>query len=200
MLDHALAKAFANLSTLVLIASVFTMPLFLGHAIVFRNGLALRAIAPEIRALPDGRQVRGVAASDIDAEQRWLLVITGLSLLTIPLVYRAARRVHDVEEAGGVPTVPDALSHLASPAPRVALVLPAVAGASALALIASFLTWRIVDGVAGLAPDDVSWMLIGFGRAVAAGLFVALVAGAIAALPATARAAAPVPTEKLELY
>ncbi|HWC13498.1 MAG TPA: hypothetical protein VG929_02745 [Actinomycetota bacterium] len=200
MLDRAFAKVFANLSTLVLLASVFTMPLFIGHALFFRNELALRDIAPEIRELPEGRQVRGVAASDMDAQRVWLLVIAGVSLLTVPLVYRGAHRVHDLEEAGGVPTVPDALAHLASPAPRVALTVPAVAGASGVASIAAFLTWRIVDAAAGFAPDGASWILIAVGRGVAAGVFVALVAGTIAALPAAAPVAAPVPTEKLELY
>lgn len=200
MLDRALAKAFAHLSTLVLVACAFTIPLFVGHAFFFRDTLSLREIAPEIRGLPEGQQVRGVAGSDIDTEQRWLLVIAGVSLLTIPLVYRAAHRVHHVEGAGGVATVPDALSHVATPIPRVELSVMPVTGAVAIGFVAAFLTWRIADVVAGLAPDSVSWMLIGLGRAVAASVFIAVGSGTIAALPFAAPAVAPAPHENLDLY
>lgn len=197
MLDRALAKVFAELVTLLLIACVFTLPLYVGHAIFFRGPLALRELAPDIQDLPEGRQVRGVASSDIDAERRWLLVVSGVALLSIPFVYGAAGRVFEVQGRGAVPTVPDAVTHLSATGPLV-LDVRVLAAAFALGAVAWWLVWRLAHLLAGFGPDGAAWLLIGAGRAVAAGAFIALVGGAAAALSGEAQQrTAP---EKMDLY
>ena len=199
MLDRALAKVFAELATLLLIACVFTGPLFIGHAIFFRGPLALRELAPEIEKLPEGRQVRGVSSGDIEAERRWLLVIFGVALLSIPFVHRGAGRVFQVHEVGDVPTVPDALAHLSSKH-RPRLDIRVLASATVLAALSGWLVWQLTHLLAGFGPERVTWLVIGVGRAVAVGLFVALLSGTVAACSPSAAKAPPPAPERVDLY
>src|SRR5687767_1977691 len=144
MLDRALSRTFANLSTLILVAFVVTIPIHLVHAYVFKDELAVQEIGPEIASFPEGRQVRGVARADLGAERKFLFVALGVELLALPLVLRAARRVMDVDEEGGVPTVLDAWRRPGrggSPEPGPVLA------AGAVGAVAGLIVWSIGDRV-----------------------------------------------------
>ena len=198
MLDRALAKTFADLSTLILIACVFTVPIHVVHTYVFRDELAIRELAPEIAELPEGRQVRGVPVTDVGLERKWLAAALFLDLAAAALVFRVARRVFAVTEEGGTPTVPDALRHLGSrgtgpPALGPTLALVAIAG------VTGWLVLAIGARLADMAPANVAWLGLGVARGVAAGVTLAIAAGGGAALPARSTRSAPVP-EKLDLY
>ena len=196
MLDRALARTFAELSTLVLVALVLTGPIHLVQAYLFRDALAVQEIAPEIRAFPEGRQVRGVAKGDLTTERTAFYGALGIELLLLPLAFRATKRAMEVTEDGGVPTVLDAWSHLGGPSrpsfkPGPVLVAAAIGAGAALFVL------LVGNLLADMASADFAWLVFGVGRATAAALFVAIVTGTAAALPSGA-AAAPAP--KIDLY
>jgi hypothetical protein len=197
MLDRALGRTFANLSTLILVAFVFTMPIHILQAYMFRDVLAVQEIAPEMRSFPPGRQVRGVAEGDLGAERVAFLGALGIELLLLPIAYRAARRVMEVDESGGVPGVFDAWSHLRG-TPRPSLKMGPVMVAGVIGAGAALLVLLIGNLLADIASADLAWASFGLGRATAAALFVALVAGTAAALPQPATAVRP--PENLDLY
>lgn len=201
MLDRALGKVFVNLSTLLLLASAFTVPLFGAHSLVFRDELALRELAPDIRELPEGRLVRGVGAADIDAERKWLLVAVALSLAAAPLVYRGSRRIHTVEEAGGVPTVPDALSHLDSTGGASSMRAGPLGAAAGIGVVSAWLLWAITDLLASICPNEASWLVLGVGRGLSIAAFLAFVCGTWTALdPSEPPPPPPKRAEALDLY
>lgn len=184
MLDRALARTFAELSTLILVALVLTGPIHLVQAFLFRDVLAVQEIAPEIRSFPEGRQVRGVAKGDLGAERIAFLGALGFELLLLPLAYRAAVRVMEVNEEGGIPTVRDAWSHLGGTT-RPSFQPGPVLVAGAIGALAALIVLLIANLLADMASADVAWAVFGLGRATAAALFIALVAGTAAALPRT---------------
>jgi len=198
MLDRALSKTFADLSTLILIACVFTVPIHVVHTYVFRAELAIRELGPEIAELPEGRQVRGVPVTDVGLERKWLAAAMLLDLAAAVLVFRAARRVFAVIEEGGTPTVPDALGHLGSRGPGPPPVGPVVV-LVAIAGVTGWLVLAIGSRLADMAPADVAWLGVGAARGVGMGVVLAIAAGGAAALPARSARATPVP-EKLDLY
>lgn len=197
MLDRALSKTFADLSTLLLVACVFTMPIHLVHSFLFRDELAIRELTPEIAELPEGRQVRGVPVGDVGLEKKWLAAALLLDLIGAAIVYRAAKRVYAVIEEGGTPTVPDALRNLGprGPGPPAGPVLALVA----IGALTGWLVLAIGSRLADMAPADVTWLGVGIARALAVAVVVAIAAGGAAALPP--RSARPTPaTEELDLY
>lgn len=196
MLDRALGRTFAELSTLVLVALVLTGPIHLAQAYLFRDALAVQEIAPEIGTFPEGRQVRGVAKSDLTAERAAFFGALGIELLLLPLAFRATKRVMEVADDDGVPTVLDAWSHLGGSS-RPAFKPGPVLVAAAIGAIAALLVLLVGNLLADMASADVAWLVFGLGRATAAALFVALVTGTAAALPVGGRA---VPAPKIDLY
>lgn len=199
MLDRALAKTFSELSTLILVACVLTVPLHLGHAYLFKDELSIREMGPEIGALDEGQRVRGVTAGDVDEERTWLAIVVLLEVMASVLVYRAAHRVFSIAESGGVPGVADAYRHLGGSGGGA---LPSLAPVAVLVAIAGFAAWLLLSigtRVADMAPAELAWVGVGATRAVAMAVFLALAAGGAAALPATGSKPAR-PAEKLDLY
>lgn len=197
MLDRALGKTFANLSTLLLLACVFTLPIHLVHAYVFKEALAVAEIGPEIRAFPEGRQVRGVAKEDLDGERKALLIVLGIEVLLLPAAYRATRRVIEVSDEGGVATVIDAWTHLRSTA-RSEVSQGPVAVAAVVGLVGAWLVWMIGNLLSDMVSADLTWALTGLTRAFSVALFTAIACGVAACLPGARTQTAPV--EKLDLY
>lgn len=195
MFERSLGRIFANLSTLILVAFVITMPVHVVHAYMFRDALAVQELRPEISTFPEARQVRGVAKSDLRDERTFLYLALALEILSLPLVYRAARRVLAVDEDGGVPGVLDSWRSLqpltGTPIGPVALV-SIVGGAAAL------LVWAIGARVADMSSADFAWIVFGLSRATAVALVMAFITGAAAALATESPVARPV--EKLDLY
>ena len=197
MLERALSRTFTNLSTLVLIAFVFTLPVHLVQAYLFRDVLAVQELGPEISALPEGRLVRGVDEGDFRAEQIALAVAIGLDLLLLPLAYRASRRAYEIDNDGGVPTVIDSWRHPGSlvrpDLPAGPLLVTAVVGS-----LSAMLVMLIGNLLANMASADFAWVVFGFTRGTALGLLVALITGVAAAAPErTTKAPAP---EKIDFY
>ena len=184
MLDRALAKTFANLSTLLLLACVFTLPIHLVHAYVFREALAVAELSPEIRTFPEGRQVRGVAKGDLEQERISLVIVIGFEMLLLPFAFRAARRVFEVDDEGGVPTTVDAWSHWRS-TPQGGLLPGPTAIAAVIGLVAAWLVWGIGSQLADMASADMAWAVTGLTRASSVALFTALSCGVAASLPPT---------------
>ena len=198
MLDRALGKTFANLSTLLLLASLFTGPIHLVHAYVFREALAVAELGPEIRAGPEGRQVRGVSKGDLDSERNSLVIVIGVEMLLLPFAFRASRRVFEVDDEGGVPTAVDAWSHLRT-APRGGLSTGPTAVAAVIGLVAAWFVWTIGSQLADMASADMAWAVTGLARASSIALFTALGCGVAASLP-RAQTKEIVPPEELDLY
>lgn len=198
MLDRALGKTFANLSTLVLVACIVTLPVALIHAFLFRDVLAVQEIAPEISTFPEGRLVRGVAKTDFVDERNWLLIALAAQTALLPLVYRAARRVIEVDDQGGVPTVTDAWTHLGTSQRARLLPGPILAGAT-LGTVCGYLVWTIGKVLAGMASADLTWALVGFSRGIAAALPYAFACGVAASLPPRSDPT-PRAVEELDLY
>ncbi len=181
MLERILSKTFTELATLVLVASVFTIPLFLAHSWLFRDVHSVSELAPEIREFPAERQVRGVSIGDLGRERGTLAITCLLAVCLLPLMTRAARRVHAVVARGEVPTVRDALTGpvartSSGPTPVLALAVSGSVGV----LIAYFVV-LIGLGLTQLASSEAAWMGIGVSRGLGAACFLAVVGGAIAA-------------------
>ena len=196
MLDHALQKTFRNLSTLVLLACVITLPVHLIHAFLFKDVLSVAELRPEISEMPAGRQVRGVAKGDFDAERNTALLVLGVEILLLPLFFRASRRVMDQDDAGRVPTVVDAWKHLGSEGTK--LEGGPILVATLIGIAAGGLVFLIGRALADMSSADLAWLLTGASRGVATATAIALVVGTAAALPPKSPAARPV--EKLDLY
>ena len=197
--NRTLAKTFASFSTLFLVACLLTVPLHEVHAYVFKDALAIRDLASEVATFPEGRQVRGVDSSDIDAERKWLLVVLVAEVALSAIVYRAGRHVIAVTEDGGVPGVLDAYRHIGSTAGPGSPPLGPLAAGVAFALACGWLVWQIGELAADTASPDASWAAIGLVRGVAVGTFTALAAGTAAALSTQPRSASPPPAE-LDVY
>jgi hypothetical protein len=199
MLDRALAKTFANFSTLLLIACLYTVPIHVGHAFVFQDELAVRELSSDIADFPEGRQVRGVASADLDSERDWLLIVCAVELALLVVAYRAAKRVHVVAEEGGVPGVFDAYRHVAS-VPRGGTIRSGpVIVALLIGLVAGWLVLRIGELLADMTSADTAWAGLGVARALATATATALIAGTSAAL-AGSPAPRTVPPEELDVY
>ena len=199
MLDRALAKMFADLSTLILIACVLTAPIHLVHSYVFKDELSVREMGPEIDSLDEADRIRGVNRAEIEVERTWLAIVVVLELLTTPLVARAAQRVYSVSDQGGVPRVTDAFSDLRSDA---GLGRPPIGPLAVIVVLGGLTAWLVLTigtRVADMAPADLAWVGIGSARALAMAIGLAMIGGSIAALPRRVPTPAA-PPEKLELY
>ena len=199
MLDRALAKMFADLSTLILVACVVTVPIHLVHAYVFKAELSVREMGPEMDALGEADRIRGVNRAEIEVERIWLAIVVLIELLTIPVLARAAQRVYSVSEDGGVPTVMDAYGHLRS---GTGIGRPPIGPLAVIVVLGGLTAWLLVTigtRIADMAPADLAWVGVGSARALAMAVGLAMIAGSVAALP---RRVPPsvAPPEKLELY
>jgi hypothetical protein len=199
MLDRALAKTFATFSTLFLVACLLTVPLHEVHAYIFKDALAIRELAQEVSAFPEGRQLRGVDRSDIEAERTWLVVLLAAELALTAIVFQAGRRVIAVTDEGGVPGVLDAYKHVGSTrGPGTPPAGPVIVGI-AFGSVCAWLVWKIGELAAEVATPDTTWAAVGLARGVAVGTFMALAAGTAAALAPQMGAASPPPTE-IDVY
>jgi hypothetical protein len=198
MLDRSLGKTFANLSTLVLLACVFTLPIHVIHAYVFKDALAVAELSPEIQAFPEGRQVRGVARADLDLQRNTLLVVLGIELLALPLAYRASRRVIEVDDDARVPTVVDAWTHLGS-SPAAALHPGPILIGAVIGAMAGWLVWMIGSTLSDMASADIAWAVTGLARGLGVALSIAIVCGVAAALPDKGPNL-PAPEQNLDVY
>ena len=199
MLDRALAKMFADLSTLILIACVLTAPVHLVHAYAFKDQLSVREMGPEIDSLDEADRIRGVNRAEIEVERAWLTIVVVLELLTTPFLARAAQRVYSVSEEGGVPGVMDALGDLRSGS---GIGRPPIGPLAVIAVLGGLTAWLVLTigtRVADMAPADLAWVGIGSARALAMAIGLAMIGGSIAALPGRVPTSAA-PPEKLELY
>ncbi|MDQ3963997.1 MAG: hypothetical protein M3277_08830 [Actinomycetota bacterium] len=196
MLGRALDAAFRNLATLFCVCAVIFVPLNLAHAFVFRNVLAVSELAPDIEAFPEGRKVRNVGSAELRDERTTGIVLLIVEAGLLVLVVGAARRSIDVEDGGGVATVPDsfanALSNLRGEAPDPRVVL----GGVIVGAVSGWLTLTIGYRLAEILGSDAAYLGIGLSRGVAASLAGALIAGTAAA----SRRMAKPPPEKLDLY
>ncbi len=200
MLEHALSKTFASLSTLFLVAAVLTAPVHLVHAFLFRDVLAVVDLRSEIDEFPETRQVRGVARSDLDTERYSLLLVVVAEALALPLLVRAARRVIAVDDTGGVSTVRDALAHLRKGGRTNPTAVKQAAIVGLIAAPLAWLVWQIGGTIVDAVSRDARWAIVGLGRAASAALFMALVAGAAAATARSPETSRPIQAEDLELY
>ncbi|MDQ4065820.1 MAG: hypothetical protein M3161_07215 [Actinomycetota bacterium] len=180
MLGRALDATFRNFSTLFLLGAIFFVPLHLGHAFVFRNALAVQELRPEIERFPPNKNVRGVGPVELNRERMTLLLLGGIDVLVAVGLFGAARRVHEMHDAGEVPTVGDALRGSASylsARPDIAVTL----GGIAVGAVAAFLVYRIGSIATELLGAPATFVGVGMTRAVAASAFFAVALGCAAA-------------------
>ena len=199
MLERALSKTFGEISTLFLVSCAFTIPIYVIHAFVFKEVHHVAELSPEIRKFPEGRQVRGVAAIDLERERLTLWIVVALTVVLVALVARAAQRIHALSEAGGVPTVRDALSHLTDARGKGPAPVGLVAMALGIAAIFGFAVLRIGLLLTEMGSDQTAWAGIGSTRAAAAALFLAISGGIIGAVRTQAAPTNP-SNEKIDLY
>ncbi|HEV3472206.1 MAG TPA: hypothetical protein VG408_03240 [Actinomycetota bacterium] len=186
MLGPALDTAFRHLATLFCVCALIFVPLHLVHAVVFRNVIAVAELAPDIESFPEGRKVKNVGPEELHDERTTGLALLILEAGSLVILVGAARRVIEVEEAGGVATVLDAVGNS-----FVRLREGSDHGA-----LAGWLTLLIGYRVAEVLGSDASYLGVGLSRGVAVSLAGAIVIGtAAASRPAVRR-----PVEKLDLY
>src|SRR5687767_1406913 len=122
MVDRAFRAALRNYSTLFLLVAVVTVPLHLLYSIVFQNVIETRELHAVIETFPDARQVRSVGRSQLTQARFGLALVTLIELAVLPFLARAGRRVLQMEEAGRVPSVGEALRSMKeAPGPRLGI-------------------------------------------------------------------------------
>jgi hypothetical protein len=193
LLDRAFHRALRNFSTLFLTVAVLTLTLHLVYSVLFRDVIALSELHLEISSLRPNVKLQGVGPKDVSTSETFFWALTALEILAIPLLIAGAHRVIQVDEGGGVPTVPDAYSHVGEVRSRFSLRfgrsewITVLIGA-AIALLIGSLFERAGLLLTEILPDD--WLFLGAGlvrglsRAVAAPFFLAMVVTAGEAVPA----------------
>jgi hypothetical protein len=182
LLDRAFHRALHSFSTLFLIVAVLTLTLHLVYSVLFRDVIALSELHLEISSLRPNVVVQGVGPRDAASSETFFWALTALEVLAIPLLVAATHRVIQVDERGGVPTVPDAYSHVSEVRSRFSLRFvrsgwAAVLLGAAAAFLIGYLFERAGLLLTEVLPDD--WLFVGAGvvrglsRAVAAPFFLA---------------------------
>ena len=105
MLDHAFRLTLRNFTTYFLLAACITIPLHVGHALLFQRVIAVSEIHDAIEEFPSERQVRGVGKDELRDARLGLVAVSVLEILLLPLLARAARRVLKDDTEGILPTV-----------------------------------------------------------------------------------------------
>ena len=179
--------AFRNYSTLFFAVAAVTLTLHLVYAVVFRDVIAVSELHLEISHLGENVKLQDVGRSEVAAARTFYWVLVAVEIAAIPIFVVAARRVVQVDESGGVPTVVDAYSHLRSGADSMSLRFggggwaTVIAGA-AVALLAGFLFEQASLLLTEMVPDD--WLFLatglvrGLAPAVGAPFFLASVVAA----------------------
>ncbi|MGH3117779.1 MAG: hypothetical protein ACRDQ2_11855, partial [Gaiellales bacterium] len=164
MLDRALVTTVRNFSTLFLIGAVVFIPLHLAHGFLFRNVLSVAELRPDIADFPEGRMVRNVGVEELNDERSTLgalvIVEAGISILLLG----AARRVVEVDEDEGVPTVADAYGHAPSSLRKISFTvdrLGILVTCLVIGLLAGWLTYRIGSLATELLGNDTAFVGIG---------------------------------------
>lgn len=195
LLERALRAAFRNFWTLFLLVALVTVTANLVYGLLYKDVLELRELHLYIRFLSPSRQVRGVGAPDLAAAEGAFWWVVAIEAALVPLLVLAARRVLVHDEHGGVPTVPDAVTHLRDRRGplRVRMGLDGLATLLAGTLIALaiwYLAQRIGFLIAEPLPDRfnfAAFALVRGGALALAGPF--FLAAAVAALRAPEPAA-----------
>jgi hypothetical protein len=168
--DRALQVALRNLSTLILVVAVVTVPLHLVYSFVFRDVIAVSEIHDQIEQVGPGRKVRNVGAHELRDSRTAYLALSAIELATLPLLIRVTRRVIDDEESGVVPGAWSAWGG-AFRGPwipeggRERWVSFAVG--VAIAVIVAFLIERTVLLVVQMLDPDIRFVFEGLARAIA---------------------------------
>jgi hypothetical protein len=172
LLDRALRTALRNLSTFFLIVALVTVPLNVAWGFLYRDVIALQEVHADIRALPEGQKVNGVDSSQLDQARYAELIVLALEAALVPVLLRVSRRAIEIDESGHVPTALGAWRGLArrSERPRgewrAGVVLMTALFAVAVWLLAS----SIGSLIAAPLGDQVAWLAVGLGRALALAL------------------------------
>ena len=175
LLDRALRATFRNFWTLFLLVGLVAVTAHLVYGLIYRDVLELEELHVYIRFLSPSRQVNGVGAQDLAAAESaysWVLVAEAVCL---PLLVLAARRVLVQDEDGGVPTVPDALTHLRDGrgplGPRMGLPgLLALLGGTLIAAAVWYLADRAGLLLAEPLPDRFNFATFGLAHGLALAL------------------------------
>lgn len=188
-LERVFRLAFRNLSTLFLLVATVSVPLHVGYGIVFRDVAEVREFHDEIEDFPPQVAFQGIGADDLKMARAVLAGVVAVELGLLLALTRAAARVVEVDEGGGVPTVIDGWSQVRSPAglPRgvgistflAALVFSAAVGILFYRLLATFVD-LLSPGVSALAQP------LALAAAIALGAPFALVGWAVGASSAKA--------------
>jgi hypothetical protein len=201
MLDRAVALTLRNLSTLFLLGAIVFVPLHLAHAFAFRNVLSVADIRGDISEFPEGKKVRNVGTEELGDERSTLLVLLLVEAGISVLLVGGARRVVEIDDGDGVPTVTDAWSHalpLLQTVPVSARSSGPLLVCGSIGVLAAFLIYRIGALATELLGDDKAFVGVGLSRGAAVALFVTFVIGPVAAL-STGNRPNPAP-QSLDVY
>ena len=184
LLDRALRTTFRNFSTLFLLAALVTVTAHLVYGIVFRDVLEVTELHPFIRGLQAGRQVNDVSADDLAASETARWVVLGVEVALLPLLIGGARRIVAREAEGGVPTVPDALTHLRDREARLSFKWGRAEIVTALAgLVLGAGVWYLAQRAGLLAaeplPDHFNFLALELVRGVAHALGAPFLLGSV---------------------
>lgn len=108
MIDRALRLTFRNYWTLFFTVAALTVPLQVAYATIWHNVIAVRELQSRIEAFPPLRQVHGVGRAQLHEARVAFWVIVAIEIALLPVLVRAARRILEVDAAGGVTQIADA--------------------------------------------------------------------------------------------
>lgn len=184
LLDRALRTTFRNYSTLFLLAAFVTVTAHLVLGVVFRDVLEVTELHPYIRNLKPGGRVDNVGASDLATFETARWAVLGLEVVLLPLLVGGARRIVTRDREGGVPTVPDALTHLRDPDARLSFRW--AGGEMATVVVGAILaaaTWYLAERAGFLAaeplPDRFNFLTFELARGVGLALGAPFLLGSI---------------------
>ena len=165
MLDDAYRVTFRHFGTFFLVAAVLIVPLQLIHAFFFKDVIAMAGLHDAIRALPEGRDVRGITADDIGIARAVAWVVIALEVLFLPVLAAVTKRALRAEEGGHTDGV---LSHWFPLAPPLGFPpLPVLAAGIAIALIVALPATWAAGSLGAVFTGDMAWVAAGLGTAAA---------------------------------
>ena len=105
LVDRVLRATFRNFATLFLATAIVTVPVQVGYELAFDEVVAVGHLHHFIDEFPEGRQVRGVGAAELERYRWWGIAIVLLEIALLPVLVRVTRRVLATDGDDEIPGV-----------------------------------------------------------------------------------------------
>ena len=143
----------------------------MAYAFIHREAIEVRELTPFIAELDGSQRVNGIGTDELEDAERSRMILTAIELALVPFMISAARRVHERDEAGELPTATDGWQHALTP-PRIGPIprpksFGAVGVAVVFSLLVGFAIYKAGLVVLDVFPDRLDFGILGMVEACA---------------------------------